>query len=161
VTTLIAQPLTPQAFAPYGEVLSPDAADMRLINDGLCERHHDLATLHAEGGRIGISLFQAQLRPLPLIVNLLERHPNGSQCFVPMGHSDYIVTVAPDKNGRPGAPLAFLAKGNQPINLRRGTWHGVLAPITGSGLFAVIDRIGPGSNLDEHPLDTPLKVSPP
>ena len=46
------------------------------------------------------------------------------------------------------------------INLNRGTWHGVLTPLSAPGLFAVVDRIGPGANLQEHRFAEPWTVTP-
>ena len=153
-----ARPITAAAFAPFGQVIEADGA-FRLINAGKCRRFTDLAALDIVDGRAGLSLFQAEIRPLPHVCDLMERHPQGSQCFVPMGGSDYLVIVAPDDGGAPGAPLAFLAAGHQAVNIARDTWHGVLAPVSGSGLFAVIDRIGAGPNLQEHVLAAPFEVT--
>jgi len=155
-------PLTADAFAPYGEVLSATGA-YRLINDGMCRRHHDLARLDFGAGRAGISIFLAQPRTLPCSLDLLERHPLGSQAFVPMGAQPFLVVVAP---GPDATPLAFITDGAQAINLRRGTWHGVLTPLHAPGLFAVIDRIAPdgeapGANLVEHRLPAPFLITPP
>ena len=109
-------------------------------------------------GQAGISLFKAELRALPYEFSLLERHPDGSQAFLPMSMDPFLVVVAPDAGGVPGAPLAFLTKPGQGVNFHRGTWHGVLTPLTGPGLFAVVDRIGAGANLEEHVSDTPWCV---
>ena len=74
------QPLTADAFAPFGEVLDASGAPDRIINAGLCGRHHDLAKLDfGPDGRAGISIFNAQARRLPYQLDLLERHPEGSQ----------------------------------------------------------------------------------
>lgn len=87
-------------------------------------------------------------------LQLVERHPMGSQAFVPMSADSFLVVVARDENGIPQDPKAFLTKPGQAINFHRGTWHGVLAPLSEPGLFAVIDRIGEGTNLEEHWFDT-------
>jgi ureidoglycolate lyase len=89
----------------------------------------------------------------------MERHPEGSQAFVPMSMAAFLVIVAPDAGGVPGRPLAFLTAPGQAINLHRGTWHGVLTPLSAPGLFAVLDRIGPGDNLEEHWFDAPYTVT--
>ncbi len=68
------------------------------------------------------------------------------------------VIVAPDLGGTPGAPCAFLTDGAHGINLRRGTWHGVLTPLHAPGLFAVVDRIGSTPNLEEYRYDQPFTV---
>ncbi|MCK0167239.1 ureidoglycolate lyase [Jannaschia sp. S6380] len=150
--------LNARAFAPFGDVLEVAGAPDKLINAGLCGRHHDRATLDFADGRAGISLFDATPRALPYTLDLLERHPEGSQCFVPMHGNEWLVTVAPDRGGVPGDPVAFLAAAGQAVNLHRGTWHGVLTPLHAPGLFAVIDRIGPGPNLQEYRLDPPIQV---
>lgn len=154
MSTLRARPLTAEDFAPFGQVIALGGA-FTPINAGRCRRYSDLARPEILEGHTGISLFQAEIRALPLPLTLMERHPLGSQAFLPMGGSDYLVAVALDEGGRPGPPTAFLARQDQGIQLGRGVWHGVLAPISGSGLFAVVDRIGPGANLEEHPLDPP------
>ncbi|UWQ20157.1 ureidoglycolate lyase [Jannaschia sp. W003] len=156
---IVARPLTAEAFAPFGDVLEIAGAPDKLINAGLCGRYHDRARLDFGDGRAGVSLFDAEPRALPYALDLLERHPEGSQCFVPMHRAEWLVTVAPDAGGRPGAPLAFLACPGQAVNLHRGTWHGVLTPLHAPGLFAVIDRIGAGANLEEHHLDEPWRVT--
>jgi ureidoglycolate lyase len=147
--TLIASPLTAQAFAPFGDVLEATGTPDRMINAGLCARFHDRARIDIAQGRAGLSIFDAAPRTLPYSFDLVERHPLGSQAFVPMTRAPFLVIVAPDLDGAPDEPLAFLTNGAQGINLHRGTWHGVLAPLSSPGLFAVIDRIGEGPNLEE------------
>jgi ureidoglycolate lyase len=151
-------PLTKEAFAPFGDVLDA-TGDFRLINEGLCRRHHDRATLDfGQDGRAGISIFQAEARSLPYSFDLIERHPEGSQAFIPMTEHPFLVIVAPDPQAE---PRAFLTNGAQGINLHRGTWHGVLTPLSAPGLFAVIDRIGATPNLEEHRYATPWTVPGP
>ena len=152
------QPLTPEAFAPFGKVLEATGAPDKIINQGLCGRYHDLAELSFEEGRAGISLFDAEPRSLPLTLDMVERHPLGSQAFIPMTHAPFLIVVAPDADGLPGTPRAFLSREGQAVNYRQGTWHGVLTPLHAPGLFAVIDRIGPGDNLEEHWFDTPYVI---
>jgi len=147
------EPLTPQAFAPFGDVLQATGTPDRLINNGYCGRWHDMARLDfGPGGRAGLNLFKAQPRSLPYVLDLLERHPEGSQAFVPMYETTWLVTVAEDAGGTPVNLRAFLVAPGQAINLHRGTWHGVLTPLAEPGLFAVIDRIGSTANLEEYPL---------
>jgi ureidoglycolate lyase len=145
--TVVAAPLTSQAFAPFGDVLDA-TGDFRLINAGLCRRHHDRARLDfGPEGRAGISIFQAEPRALPYRLDLIERHPDGSQAFLPMSAYPFLVIVS---DGPDATPRAFLTNGAQGINFCRGAWHGVLSPLDGPGLFAVVDRIGPTPNLEEH-----------
>ena len=147
---ITANPLTDDAFAPFGDVLDCEGPPDKMINAGLCGRYHDRAQLDFGDGRAGISLFKADLRTLPYQFDLVERHPEGSQAFLPMSMDAFLVIVAPDEGGGPGDPQAFLTAPGQGINFHRGTWHGVLTPLTGPGLFAVVDRIGDGANLEEH-----------
>jgi ureidoglycolate lyase len=158
---IVVGPLTPEAFAPFGDVIEAAGPPDRLINRGLCGRWHDRARLDFADGRAGISVFRAEPRTLPHLVDLLERHPEGSQAFLPMTADPFLVVVAPDDGGAPGRPRAFLTEPGQGVNYARGTWHGVLAPLAAPGLFAVIDRIGPGANLEEHPLDPQWVVRAP
>ncbi|MEO9516159.1 MAG: ureidoglycolate lyase [Paracoccaceae bacterium] len=153
------QPLTAKAFAPFGDVLEAAGLPDKVINAGNCGRYHDRAALEfGLDGRAGISIFQAKPRQLPYTLDLLERHPEGSQAFIPMSADPFLVTVAPNENGRPGAPIAFLTSPGQGINFHSGTWHGVLTPLKAPGLFAVVDRIGKTPNLDEFFLDPPYLV---
>lgn len=157
--TIRTEPLTAEAFAPFGEVLEAAGAPDRLINQGLCGRFHDRARLDfGPAGRAGISIFRAETRALPYRLDMVERHPEGSQAFLPMTGHPFLVIAAPDADGKPGTPRAFLTSGAQGINLRRGTWHGVLTPLHAPGLFAVVDRIGDTANLEEHWFDDPWMV---
>ncbi len=157
--TITVQPLEAAAFAPFGDVLDCAGAPDKMINQGLCGRYHDRATLDFGDGRAGISLFKAELRALPYTFDMVERHPDGSQAFLPMSMDPFLVVVAPDAGGIPGTPRAFLTAPGQGVNYHRGTWHGVLTPLSGPGLFAVVDRIGTGSNLEEHWFETPWTVT--
>lgn len=151
-------PLTSGAFAPFGDVLSCAGSPDKVINQGLCGRYHDLAQLDFGDGRAGISLFSAQLRKLPYTLDMVERHPAGSQAFLPMSDGPFLVVVAPDEGGTPGTPQAYVTSPGQGINLHRNVWHGVLAPLQGSGTFGVIDRIGEGENLQEHWFEAPYTI---
>ncbi len=155
---IVIQPLTAAAFAPFGDVLEVAGAPDKLINQGLCGRWHDRARLDFGGGRAGISLFQSQTRSLPYALEMVERHPLGSQAFIPMSLDPFLVIVAPDQDGTPGRPLAFRTAPGQGINIARNIWHGVLTPLAAPGLFAVIDRIGAGSNLEEHWFHQPFTL---
>jgi ureidoglycolate lyase len=150
MTTLHLQPLTAAAFAPFGDVIEVAGEADKIINQGMCGRHHDLATLDFGPGRAGISLFDAKARALPYTLDLMERHPLGSQAFIPLDNVPMIVTVAPDADGQPGPPQAFLSQPGQSINIHRNVWHGVLAPLGAAGRYVVVDHISDLPNLEEH-----------
>ncbi|MDX8346822.1 ureidoglycolate lyase [Cognatiyoonia sp. IB215446] len=146
-------PLTAEAFAPFGDVLNCDGDPDKMINAGLCGRFHDRAKVDCDG-QVGISLFRSELRALPYQLDLVERHPLGSQAFIPMSMDSFLVIVA-DLDLR---PQSFVTAPGEGINFHRGTWHGVLTPLSGPGLFAVIDRVDDGPNLEEHVFDVPFRV---
>lgn len=150
---LAVEPLDAAAFAPFGEVIEPAAAkQVCAINEGSAQRYHDLATLDCDtqDGRVVVSLFRAAPRTLPFAVRMLERHPLGSQAFVPLDPATrYLVVVATDPAA---APRAFLADRGRGINLRRGTWHHPLLALDATCDFLVLDREGPGVNCEEAAL---------
>ena len=148
------QPLTVESFAPYGDVLEATGKPDRLINQGKCGRFHDRAQLDFSDGKAGIRIFKGEKETLPLKLELVERHPEGSQAFIPISENPFLVVVARDEGGIPLDPIAFLTRSSQAINFHRGTWHGVLTPLSEPGLFAVIDRIGDGANLEEQWFET-------
>jgi ureidoglycolate lyase len=142
--------LSAAAFAPFGEVIEPAGAkQVYAINEGTAQRFHDLAALDCahEGGRAIVSVFRAAPRELPFAVTMLERHPLGSQAFVPLDPATrYLVVVAESPLH---APRAFLAQQGQGVNLARGTWHHPLLALERRSDFLVLDRAGPGANCDE------------
>ena len=151
---LAIEALTPEGFAPFGEVIAPEAARRAFpINAGNTQRFHDLANVEClgDGGRIGISLFRGQPRALPFTVTMLERHPLGSQAFVPLSRTPYLIVVSESPEA---TPRAFLARDGPGINYRRGTWHHPLLALDAVSDFLVVDRIGPGDNCEEATLPT-------
>ena len=147
------QPMNAASFASFGDVLTLKSKPDKMINQDMCGRHHDLAKLDFTDGQAGISLFDAVPRQLPYTLDMMERHPLGSQAFIPLHEHSFLVIVASDMGGKPGEPLAFLTAPRTGINIYKNTWHGVLTPLQAPGMFAVIDRIGYGKNLEEYWLD--------
>lgn len=150
--------LTKATFAPFGDVLDCSGAADMMINQGCCGRFHDRAALAFGDGRAGISLFHAQAWEMPYTLDLMERHPLGSQAFIPMHENPFLVIVSVDADGAPDVPTAFVTQAGQAVNIHQNIWHGVLTPLSDPGLFAVIDRIGDGNNLQEHSFDEPYYV---
>ncbi len=157
---LAAEPLTAAAFLPFGDVIAA-VGESYPINDGMCDRFHDQARMDfaGDGARAGISVGYGRPYPLPHHFVLVERHPLGSQAFVPMTEDPFLVIVAPDEGGRPGTPRAFLTDGAQGVNYLRGTWHGVLTPLAKPACFLIVDRVGPGVNLEEFTYEAPWQVT--
>jgi ureidoglycolate lyase len=157
---IIARALTREAFAPFGDVIDkPSYSDRSPINGGRARRLPPMAEAIArgEGGRVSISLVEADPYTVPLQLNLVERHPLGSQAFIPLSPDPFIVIVCPDENNRPGMPQAFLTTSGQGVNYRVNVWHGVLTPLVAQD-FLVVDRVGEGANLEEWRFAEPWTV---
>jgi ureidoglycolate lyase len=159
--TLRAEPLTRDAFAPFGQVIETDSAHHYPINAGNCERYHDLARVELGGvhARPLISLLHSRGFALPLVLTMVERHPLGSQAFYPLSQNPFLVVVAPDESGTPGTPRAFLTAPRQGVNIAMNTWHGVLTPIGPEADFLCVDRGGDGNNLEEYFFAEPWTVA--
>ena len=116
--------LTKAAFAPFGEVIEINGAEHFTINQGFAQRFDDLANIDVsdEGGHVKASLFTAKLRPQPIAITLMERHPLGSQLFYPLQDKPWLVLVCSDPQD-PTSYQAFRATGLQGINYAKGTWH--------------------------------------
>ena len=148
---LAPESLTVEAFAPFGRVIeaSDDAVQLD-INQGHAVRYDRLAEIDAadEGGVGTISLFRA--RPLAeLVLRTFERHPLGSQSFVPLSGRPYLVAVAPAGDFDPAKIRLFRAEGRQGVHYRKGVWHHFLLVLDEGSDFLVVDRAGPGDNCDE------------
>lgn len=160
---LYAEPLTADAFAPFGTVIERAGAEHFPINGGTTERYHRLAVADTraapdESPQQGsaetiISLFVGQPYELPAKLWALERHPLGSQAFVPLQDRPWLVVVAPAEDApAPERLQAFLARGDQGVNYAAGVWHHPLLALGVESRFLVVDREGPGNNCDEWPL---------
>ncbi|OAM78013.1 ureidoglycolate lyase [Devosia elaeis] len=154
------EPLTPQAFAPFGQVIQTEGARHYPINAGMTERYHDLARVELGGvhPRPLISIFRGQPYALPLDLGLVERHPLGSQAFYPLSDNPWLVIVAEDEAGTPARLRAFRPAPGQGVNIAMNTWHGVLTPLERESAFLVVDRGGEGDNLEEYRFELPWRI---
>ena len=147
---LVPEPLTAEAFALFGDVIEASDRAVKIdINQGHAVRYDRLAEIDVadEGGTPVISLFRA--RPLDeLVLKTFERHPLGSQTFVPLSGRPYLVAVAPPGNFDVARIRLFRAEGHQGVHYRKGTWHHFLLVLEECD-FLVIDRAGTGENCDE------------
>ena len=158
--TIRPEPLTADAFGPFGQVISREGAHHYAINNGMTERYHDLASIELAGPkpRPLISILQGKPYFLPLSLRMVERHPLGSQAFYPLGNTPWLVIVAQDSGGTPAKPRVFSPAPGQGVNIAINTWHGVLTPLEQEAGFLVVDRGGEGVNLQEHFFDTPWLI---
>jgi ureidoglycolate lyase len=156
---IIAQPLTAEAFAPFGDVLAPPTEPGRVyFEKGL------------KNGRAGAwpSLAVAHARPLaalPLRATMLERHEFSSQSFMPLDVSRWLVVVAPfraDGGPDPSRAIAFVAGPGQGVTYHMGTWHHGLTALDRPARFAVFMwRDGTGTDEEFRQLAQPFTVQVP
>lgn len=156
--SLTVQALTSEAFRPFGQVICTEGAQHFPINGGTTERFHDLCDLRHDGaGKLIVSIFRGKPLALPLTLTMVERHPLGSQAFIPLSGRPYLVVVAPGGD-IPGEPQVFLARGDQGVNYAPGAWHHPLLALDGVSDFLVIDRSGPGDNCQEYTYPAPWQI---
>lgn len=146
--------LIKETFAPFGDVIEMDGRPWFPINGGTTRRYHDLGRVQVVGsdGQGGISMARGDAFEFPLHIAMLERHPLGSQAWIPVNGTPFIAVVAP--NGADDCPdesaiRAFYVEPWQGVNYRLGTWHHPLMSLGRQGDFVVVDRIGTAANCDE------------
>jgi ureidoglycolate lyase len=158
VNSMKLEPLTSQAFAPFGEVVQAEGVAPVVTNQGYADRFNHLAEVVLTDGAAHVSLSHPKPRPRPISIDLMERHPLGSQLFMPLQDEDWLVVVCED-------PLnaqtfrAFRASGKQGVNYAPDIWHFPLLVLGQGQRFIVLDRKGPGHNLEEIWLEKPLTLA--
>ncbi len=158
VPDLAVELLTRDGFAPFGDVIETAGAHHYAINQGTTERFHDLCDVDVatQGGKTLVNIFRGQVFACPIQINMMERHPLGSQAFIPLGSRPFLVVVAEDAGDNVPGPLrAFLGSAGQGVNYRRNVWHHPLLSLEAISDFLVIDRGGPGENLEEFHFNVP------
>ena len=153
---LTPQPLTREAFVPFGDVIETEGRDHFTINDGYAERFHNLADvdLTEADGKVLISIFRARPRPRPIQVEMMERHPLSSQAFIPLSSQPFLVLVAPagEQPSQDNLTL-FRTNGLQGVNFARGVWHFPLLVEQENQEFLIVDRGAPAANPGEKNCD--------
>ena len=141
--------ITKENFSKFGDLISTANVKPININEGFAERYDDLANLdtNKDGGKTIVSIFSALKRSFPMKINMMEKHPLGSQAFIPMKETTFLSFVAPEGN-KPDLNLveAFIIPQGLGINYKAGIWHFPLIS-TEDMNFLVIDRKGSGNNL--------------
>jgi ureidoglycolate lyase len=154
--TLKPLPLTRERFAPYGDVIETSSDQSNVMNDLRFERFHDLCKVDFDkGGRPCISIARCKSpSTLPYRIDIVERHPLGSQAFMPLTPCQMIIVVAPPLASVESSDLvAFVTNGRQGINYHRGTWHMPLIAFEPGQQFLIVDYTGDEPNCDVHSLD--------
>jgi ureidoglycolate lyase len=161
---LTAEPLSRDAFAPFGDVIDTEGAHHYPINEGTTERYHDLARIDIGpgDGRPLVNIFRATPVTPPVRLRVMERHPLASQAFVPLSARPFLVVVSPaDAPPSPELLRGFLTRPGQGVNYRPGVWHHPLLALEAVSDFVVIDRGGPGHNCDEVHLEQAVELALP
>ncbi len=156
-------PLTRERFMIYGEVIEASLAHGSVMNDARFDRFDDLCDVDIVDGEVAVSIARSRTASvLPYRIDMVERHPLGSQAFVPLSPCRMIIVVGPPAESvAPEDLRAFETNGRQGINYRRGTWHMPLIALESGQQFLVIDRAGEGANCDQHILDEPVMLQHP
>ena len=152
------EPLNAEAFAPFGDVLEAVGTPDRLVDRGRCGRYDDRARLDFKDGRPSLNMLLSEARHLPIKLNMVLRHSMGTKCVMPMTQNPFLVIVAPEENGTPGRPRAFVTHAGQGVNYHRGIWHHILTPLVPPGLFCVLDRAEDHSGAEEFWFDRPYMI---
>ncbi len=151
---LQAEPLNAAAFSPFGAVIGADPATAIEINEGFTTRFHRLAAADCDGKTI-LSIFRGRVRPLQVL--MLERHPLGSQAFMPLGGHPWLTVVA--LSPEPAACRLFACRGDQGLQIAKGVWHHPLLVLEGAQDFLVVDRDSDGDNLEEVFFENPVSLA--
>jgi len=156
---LVLEPLTAEAFAPFGDVIQRKGVSPEIINYGQTQKFADLARIDTgeEGGETTVHLYRSQAVALPFLIERMERHPLGSQAFMPLHQQPFPVIVAPPGDDPDIRSIrGFISNGEQGINLHKGVWHHYQVSLAGTCDYLVIDRKGPHNNCQEWVFDRPL-----
>ena len=139
-------------FSKFGQIIDTSKKKYFRINNGYAKRYDNLGKINTslKKGRTIVSIFSAKKRKFPMKVDMMEKHPLGSQAFVPMKETSFLVFVAP-KGNKPDLKKiqSFRIPKQTGINLNPGIWHFPLIS-TKDMNFLVLDRKGKGNNLIIH-----------
>ena len=163
--TLLIEPLTKHAFAPFGDVIETEGSAHFMINGGSTRRYHKLASVETSGpdDQAIISIFSVQALVMPMRIRMLERHPLGSQAFMPLLGHPFLIVVAPASDSPDADSVrAFRSNGRQGVNYHRSVWHHPVLALAAHDDFLVLDRSGAGNNCDEYFFDEEvyLRIDP-
>lgn len=149
-------PLTRERFAPFGDVIEASRDQSAAMNEARFERFDDLCNIDVgSDGQVSVSVARCRVATsLPLRIDKLERHPLGSQAFMPLQPCETVIVVAPPGESVDVSALrAFVTQPRQGFNYHRGTWHMPLIAFSAGHEFLVVDRGGAAINCEEFILD--------
>ena len=147
--------ISKENFSVFGDLITSNDIDPIDINAGYAKRYDDLANINTEkdGGKTIVSIFSALKRSFPMKIDMMEKHPLGSQAFIPMKETTFLAFVAP-QGDKPNLNKveAFIVPKGIGVNYNSGVWHFPLIS-TEDMNFLVVDRKGEGNNLVFHDLN--------
>ena len=147
--------ITKENFSKFGDVISTKDIKPLEINNGYAKRYDGIANLNTsnKNGETTISIFSALKRNFPMKIDMMEKHPLGSQAFIPMKETIFLTFVAPEGE-KPNLEKieSFIVPKGKGVNYKAGVWHFPLIS-TEDMNFLVIDRKGSGDNLVIENLD--------
>ena len=147
--------ISKENFANYGDLISTDNVKPIDINNGYAKRFDNLANINTlkDQGKTIVSIFTALKRNFPMKIDMMEKHPLGSQAFIPMKETTFLAFVALQNSKLEIEKIeSFIIPPGIGINYKPGTWHFPLIS-TEDMNFLVVDRKGPGDNLVIKNLD--------
>ena len=154
MSSLLIKPkaINKENFKKFGDMITTDDIKPLKINDGYAKRYDGIANLDTkkDKGESTISIFSALKRSFPMKVDMMEKHPLGSQAFIPMKETTFLAFVAPEGNEPDLNKVeAFIIPNGIGVNYNAGIWHFPLIA-TEDMNFLVVDRKGLGDNLVLH-----------
>ena len=147
--------ITRKNFTKYGELISSDDVNPININAGYAKRFDNLANINTskDAGKTIVSIFSALKRNFPMKIDMMEKHPLGSQAFIPMKETTFLCFVAPQgESPEINKIQSFIIPPKTGINYKPGIWHFPLISTEDTD-FLVIDRKGNSENLVIHKFD--------
>ena len=149
------KPITKENFSKFGDMISTENIKPIEINNGYANRFDDIAKIDTanNNGETTISIFSALKRSFPMKIDMMEKHPLGTQAFIPMKETTFLTLVAPEgKKLEMDKIESFVVPKGKGVNYKTGIWHFPLIA-TEDMNFLVVDRKGPGENLIVENLD--------
>jgi len=146
---IIPKTITKENFSKFGDMITTKDIKPLDINNGYAKRYDDIAKINTskDNGETTISIFSALKRTFPMKIDMMEKHPLGSQAFIPMKETTFIAFVAPNGDKPDLNKIeAFIIPPGIGINYNPGIWHFPLIS-TEDMNFLVVDRKGSGDNL--------------
>ena len=147
--------ITRSNFSAYGDLISSYDIKPMDINAGYAKRFDNLANINTSQneGKTIVSIFSALKRTFPMKIDMMEKHPLGSQAFIPMKETTFLSFVAPPAESPELSKIqSFIIPPKTGINYKPGVWHFPLISTEDTN-FLVIDRKGTGENLIIHKFD--------